>query len=181
MGWKNLKQEYDIEHIVCVTDKGICIGSPYIHNIIIIGFDGSIVKAYRDGENADLRRYMDEMLVDPKRLREAVQSPDVFEKSIPVYTYATGKVIEKQCEEPGWPNVTHDGNIMYDNMYSTDRKKVVKWAKENAEASLEILKNQIIEIKADLFRKKKRLKIVQANLKKLTVLDARQQAQEAAK
>ena len=30
MGWKNIKEHYRIGHTVHVTDKGICIGSPYI-------------------------------------------------------------------------------------------------------------------------------------------------------
>lgn len=30
MGWKNVKEHYQIGHIVCVTSKGLCIGSPYV-------------------------------------------------------------------------------------------------------------------------------------------------------
>jgi len=37
MGWKNIKEHYRINHYVQVTEQGICIGSPYIHNIIVIG------------------------------------------------------------------------------------------------------------------------------------------------
>ena len=44
MGWKNIKEHYRIGHAVQVTDAGICIGSPYIHNIIIIGVDGTLKK-----------------------------------------------------------------------------------------------------------------------------------------
>jgi len=27
----------------------------------------------------------------------------------------------------GWPNVTHDGDLMYANTYSTDKGKVIEW------------------------------------------------------
>ena len=36
MGWKLLRDAFSINHIVCVTDKGICIGSGYVLSLIHI-------------------------------------------------------------------------------------------------------------------------------------------------
>ena len=36
MGWKLLRDAFSINHIVCVTDKGICIGSGYVHDLATI-------------------------------------------------------------------------------------------------------------------------------------------------
>jgi hypothetical protein len=54
-----------------------------------------------------------------------------------VWTYQDGRIVEKQCEEYGWPNLTHDGQIMYENTYSPDRSKVIEWARKNAAAGRE--------------------------------------------
>lgn len=138
MGWKNVKEHYRIAHIVCVTKEGLCIGSPYIHNIIVVAPDGTLKKRDTSRVNDDLARYQREMEADPAKVRQLMDSPDTFGPSVAVYTYDGGEIIEKQCEETGWPNVTHDGELMYENTFSTDKATVLKWAKRNAEAGIEI-------------------------------------------
>lgn len=152
MGWKNIKEHYRIGHTVCVTDKGICIGSPYIHDLIVISLDGMIVKPMEDytTSNEDLARYMAEMKADPEKLRQLAQSPDKFSKSITVYTYDGGNIVEKRCEETGWPNVTHDGELMYENTFSIDKAKIVKRAKEEADACLEFWPRRVEERRKEL-------------------------------
>jgi hypothetical protein len=167
MGYKLLKEHYRIGHAVCVTDKGICIGSPYIHDLIIVGLDGTIIKADDGRVNEDLKRYMAEMKADPEKLREVVQSPDTFKASIPVYTYDGGNIMEEKCEKTGWPNVTHTGHMMYENTYSPDRRKAVKWAKANAKAGIELGQRRVSEIKADLARIEAFVKECEADLAKL--------------
>ena len=123
MGWKKVKEHYRIEHIVCVEDGQILIGSPYIHDIIRISPSGVVIKSCRDNE--DLKRYMREFEQDPQKLSQLIKEPDQFEASLTVYTYEPGEVIEKQCEVLGWPNVTHDGEIMYENTFSTDKEEEI--------------------------------------------------------
>lgn len=136
MGWKNIKEAYRIGHTVHVTAKGICIGSPYISEIIVIGADGRLTKRYEDRGNEDLSRYQREMEADPDKLKRLIETPDTFGESITVFTFDEGDIIEKKCESVGWPNVTHDGQLMYENTFSTDLAKVVRWAKENADCGV---------------------------------------------
>ena len=116
-----------------VTPAGICIGSGYIHDIIVISADrGEIVKRYEPrrgwSSNENLVRYQAEMDADPLKLAELVAAEDVFERSIPVFTYEGGAIVEKQCEELGWPNVTHDGSMQFENTFSPDAGLVRTWA-----------------------------------------------------
>jgi hypothetical protein len=150
MGWKNVKEGYKIAHAVCVTEEGICIGSAYIHDIIVIGQDGTLKKRYSDRSNEDLKRYQSEMDSDPVKLAKLVQSKDTFQNDLVVYTYHGGDIIEKRCDALGWPNVTHDGDMMYDNTFSSDKAKVVKWAKENALAGVEIYERRIQDERKNL-------------------------------
>lgn len=141
MGWNNVKKAYKIKHNVCVTEHGICIGSGYIHDIIVIGLDGVIKKPYIERSNQDLARYMQEMTSDLAALKRLIESPDVFDQSITVFTYdsETFDIIEKQCEKLGWPNVTHDGEMMYENTFSADRSVIVETAKRNIAAWIKSL------------------------------------------
>jgi hypothetical protein len=134
MGWKNVKEHYRIEHLVQVRDSKIHIGSSYISSLIVIGSTGEIENRHKEPWKTDkeLRRYEQEMDSDPAKLKELIESPDTFAKSTTVYTYRDADIIEKQCEELGWPNVTHDGEMMYANRFSTDRSLVIHWALENA-------------------------------------------------
>jgi hypothetical protein len=168
MGFKKLKDHYRIEHQVTVREKGICIGSPYIPDIIIIGLDGTIKKRYTERRgNNHLLRYQYEMDADPNKLREVVLAKDEFKNSIPVYTYEGGTIIEKRCEAPGWPNVTHDGDMMYENTYSTDKAKIVKRAKENARIALKFERRNHDEAKANLARIEKNIATYQSHIRKL--------------
>lgn len=171
MGWKNVKEHYRIGHHVQVTDNEICIGSPYIHDIIVIGLDGSVKKRYDDSRgNEDLRRYQSEFDADPEKLRQLIQGQDTFNDLVVVYTYDGGDVIEKHCEKPEYPNVTCDGKMMYENTFSTEKEKVVEWAKRNAVLGIKFVRENIEEAEKRLEFLRSNLEIEESNLKNLEKL-----------
>ncbi len=141
MGWKNIKEHFRIEHIVCVKQgEGLCIGSPYIYNIIVLALDGTVKKRNdRSGSNPDLDRYQREIDATPaSKIKELLDAPDTFAAALAVYTYDGGTIKECRCEAYGWPNITHDGQLMYENTFSAAREKIVQSAKRNAQAGIEI-------------------------------------------
>lgn len=173
MGWKAVRDHYRIDHLVQVTPSGICIGSAFIHDIIVIDPDrGEITKRYDPGRgwsrNEDLDRYQSEMEADPFMLAELVAMPDTFERSITVYTYEGGAILEKKCEELGWPNVTHDGCMQYENMFSPDPGLVRTWAIDSAKVSIEVLTERVTEVERNLAAVKERLAHRKADLHALT-------------
>lgn len=168
MGWKRVKEHYRVAHTVQVTTEGICIGSPYIHNIIVIGADGKIKKRYESGRtNEELRRIQAEIDAAPEMLRKLVLTADSFEKAVTVYTYESGEIIECKCEELGYPNVTHAGVLMYENTFSADKAQVVAWAKQNAELGVKIGRERIQDAERDLARQREYLVREEAALAKL--------------
>lgn len=166
MGWKNVKEHYRIGHIVQVREGDIVIGSPYVSALIAVSPDGTITK-YCDCTNEDLTRYLREFEADPTKLRELVAAPDSFTRSLPVFTYDEGQVIEKQCEEFGWPNITHDGCLMYENTFSHDKMKVVQRAKVNCRAGIKLFRERIIEQRKKLSETEGNLARDEAALAKL--------------
>lgn len=168
MGWKNVKEHYRVQHTVQVTTEGICIGSPYIHNIIAISADGKVVKKYESGRsNEDLRRIQDEIDADPAMLRKMVLTADTFKKSLTVFTYDGGEILECKCEELEWPNVTHGGSMMYENTFSADKAQVVKWAKRNAELGIKWAKESVEAKEKELLKSRERLAKEESDLSRL--------------
>lgn len=171
MGWKTLKEHYRISHIVHITPEGICIGSPYVPDLIVISLDGDIKKSKDDRYvNEDLQRYIAEMRSDPETLKKVVAASDSFSASIPVFTYDGGDVIEKKCEKLKWPNVTHDGCLMYENTFSTDKEQVIKWAKSNAMSGISVMKDNIASRRKELDEAVEYLRKYEADLQKLNAL-----------
>lgn len=171
MSWKNVKEHYRIGHAVHVRAGCICIGSPYVPDLIVIGLDGAITK--RDDyarTNNDLARYLREMDADPAKLKELIAAPDMFAASIPVFTYDGGDIIEKRCEVLGWPNVTHDGCLMYENTFSPNRAKIVKAAKTNAACGINAWRDRIAEAEKDIAKFRAYLEKEEADLAKLEAL-----------
>lgn len=135
MGYKNVKEHYDIKHIVAIHNKEryggpcICIGSPYIHDIIAIRIkDARLVKPYPESDyriNDELARYNEALKEDEKNgvLLKLIETPDTFAENLPVFTIEKGAVVREVCEEYGWPNTTHTGAIMYENTYFKTRKE----------------------------------------------------------
>ena len=156
MGWKKLKEHYKIGHIVQVTSKGVCIGSPYIHDFIVIA-NGTPKwsNPRRVSSNDDLARYFAEMNSDLSKLQELIDAPDEFENSITVYSYDGATIIEKKCEKLGWPNITHDGEIMHDNLFSEDHDVTLKRALEYAQSGVKHFGDRVAKIQEDLKNQKK--------------------------
>jgi hypothetical protein len=168
MGWKKIKDHYRIGHIVQMTKEGVCIGSPYVSVIILIGLDGVIKKRYEDRGNEDLSRYQSEFDADPALLKRLLQEPDTFSASITVYTYNGGDIVEKHCEALNWPNVTHDGCLMYENTFSADKSRVIKWAKSSAASGAKAARGHVLDAEKNLAEKRKWLEDDEAALAKLS-------------
>lgn len=188
MGWKNVKEHYGIKHYVQVAEKGICIGSGYVHDLIVIadadkprdwhdtidrhctkiGCNLAIWRSTYVGRGEPFDGIVKAMADNPIKLRELIDAPDTFAMSIAVYTYdRSGNIIEKRCEEVGWPNVTHDGDMMYENKFSTDRDQVVEWARENMAAGVEMMQRNIAETEKTLAEQRGWLSEYETALRKI--------------
>lgn len=151
MGWKNIKTHYQIGHMVHMnSSNNLCIGSGYISDIIVVSPKGEILKRYTWASNDDLGRYQREIEADPAKFRELLEAADTFTDAVTVYTYCGADILEKLCEAPGWPNITHDGCLMYDNTFSTDKTEIVARAKKEAALGVQFVRERIERIEKDL-------------------------------
>jgi hypothetical protein len=169
MGWKNLRNHYGIEHIVQVTDGRILIGSAYISDLMVVESDGTVSKKFDRG-NAALNSLQEKLLAEPEQFRTLMEAPDEFERSIPVYTFDGSKIVEKKCEELGWPNVTHDGLLMYDNVFSPDKETAIKRAFRSARSGIRIFTENVALAEDKLAQQKALLATEEDTLRELEAL-----------
>ena len=157
MGWKTLKNHFNIKHNIQVNQCFIHIGSDYVQNLASIHLETGEIIINETFPSFLRKEYPELFSAKPEAILELIQAEDTFTRSIPVYTYTDDNIIEKYCEEVGFPNTTHDGVLMYNNMFSTDKDKVVKWAKRNLEAEIYILEENIQEKEESLKKYKSML------------------------
>lgn len=167
MGWKNFKKHFGIEHNVQMTADGLCIGSSYVHNLAVVDVATGAIR-----ENQVFSRFLTENYptlkqATPQEILDVLNEQDTFTKSIPIYTYEDGKIIEKQCEVLGYPNVTHDGLMMYENTFSIDKQTIIDRAKEVMTCNIKHDLRNIQELEQKLASCKDQLAIDEADLLEL--------------
>ena len=153
MGWNTFKKHFNIGHIVQIRERDLLIGSPYISDLAAISMDTGMIKK-RDHSSLHarfLREYYSPLSdAMPSELEALLDAEDTFTQSIPVYTYEGLRISTKYCEEIGYPNVTHDGWLMYDNTFLTDIEAVVEMAILERVSRLENLRERITERSKEL-------------------------------
>ena len=170
MGWKTLKEAFQIGHILRVEEKGICIGSGYVHDLVVVDPSTGKVRTSQTFPSFLDEHYPALKNASAEEVLALIQAPDVFEDSIRVYTFEDGEIIEAQCEKLDAPNLTHDGKFMYSNRYSTDLNQVVEWAKRDMMAETRLVQERLDANQRELDRLKERLALAKA---KQAALDER--------
>lgn len=131
MGWKKVQEHYGIKHIVQVDSRRdfgkvpcILIGSSYIGDIIVIRIsDAKILKRYntKSCSNELLMELQPKLDEDEKNgtLKRLIDEQDTFERLLPVYNIQRRHIVKMYCESYGWPNVTTEGQLMYENTFAS--------------------------------------------------------------
>ena len=165
MGWKRVKESYGIDHIVKMEAGDLKIGSAYVGDLITVKPDGKVsVSSIVKDDHGELSRIRNELETDTAKLLHLLQAPDSFEGSLPVWTYEDGRILELECEEYGWPNVTHDGRLMYENLFFDRRDQAVKAAIRSGQYSVEGWAENVEMAEKDLAEKREHLARARRNL-----------------
>ena len=151
MGWNTFKKHFNIGHIVQIRERDLLIGSSYISDLAAISMDTGMIKKRESWLNDFLpKHYPNISAAMPSEIKALLDAEDTFTQSIPVYTYEGLRILAKYCEETGYPNVTHDGVLMYDNTFSTNIDDVVAWAKRERRFRLDNLRERVTERSKEL-------------------------------
>lgn len=155
MGWKNFKEKYSIEHIVHIKDGKLCIGSVYVSDLVIIDMEtGKILKDGVGGGGGFLYEYypLVKSAGNKERLA-AIKKGDVFKENLPIFTYNKSEMIEKKTECYGYPNVTHDGCLIYENTFFKTCHKAAIEALEEIKSYISWAKKDLIDLKKQIAKR----------------------------
>lgn len=163
MGWKALKEHFNIKHDVHADEDWVYIGTGLLPQWVRIHRKTGALSS--ETSKHQLKETYPELIqARPETLLSLLAQEDHFEASIPVFTFRNGQIVEKRCETPGWPHATHDGELMYDNTHSTDIGQVVKWAKQDLECSVAFTRLNLTEAKKQVKRLQEALTEYEAKL-----------------
>jgi hypothetical protein len=153
MGCKAIKAHYNIGHIVQLSENNvILVGSGFIPDLISIDLGARKItpsKILHEGDG-ELQGYISDFTADLDKLLALAAQDDVFDVSLPVYSCKGGVIVEDFCEEYGWPNLTHGGELMYDNQFFKTRQEAVDSGLRNTEAAVKSHEQRVKRIEADL-------------------------------
>lgn len=168
MGWKTFKDHFGLtKHTVCV-DKGgdILVGSGYVSDLLRIHADGHIVEN-KTFSGFLSRYYPDLKAASSEEIVSLIQAVDVFQETVPVFTFEGAEIVEKRCEALGWPNVTTEGDLMYENTYFRTRELAAAKAKASASSGLQFFKRRVADLSLQLEAAQADLAQCASNLAKL--------------
>lgn len=171
MGWKAVKEHYGIEHIVHIKGDNLCIGSECISDIITMSVTDVVPYPATDFHSCSLVKRLSPLFSASKeKLKELIDSEDAFAQSLPVWTYGEGEIIEKKCEEYGWPNVTHDGLLMYEHEFFEHESEAIDAAISNMDSAIIRYQSHFDAAKKDLEKIKSGLRNSEKTLSRLIKL-----------
>lgn len=157
MGWKRIKEYFDIEHIVQIQGEEVLIGSPFSSRLLAINMKTGEIFENSVFTDFGKRAYPELMNASKEKILSLINEVDNFSNSLIVYTYKDDKILEKFCEEYGYPNITHDGCIMYENSFFENKEDAIKKAKKVNEQDIKGYKEFIESLEKDLNKVKERL------------------------
>lgn len=184
MGWKNLKNHFNLKYIVHVQNDYIHIGNKYINNIISINIHNANIKVNNDfwndriyiNENNEIlyhhnidQSFKDIINTDKQILLDIINSEDNFHSSITLYTFdkSNGDIIELTSEHTEFPNVTHNGTLIYDHCFSIDKDLIIKKAKDKIQQRINGTSEFIDELQKDINTQTDKLNSLNIALEKL--------------
>ena len=74
-----------------------------------------------------------ESLAETGEIKSIIAGQDELKNPLPVFSYKAGKIVESTTDEYGWPNVTVDGTLMYENVWFKTYAEALKYGLKNAE------------------------------------------------
>lgn len=174
MGWKTVKQYFDIKHIVHMKDDCLCIGSSYNTEIIKVTKDGNFIKRYTDDKwfmnNLDLIRYENDIERYSELFKQLIDAKDSFDDDIEVFTYDKDyNIIKKYCEKTGYPNITHDGELMYDGAFFTTEEELINHMIDELRRSTKFLQGRIADLLKSVSDSENEIKKNQCIIKELLI------------
>jgi hypothetical protein len=175
----------DTKYILSDHADYIAVGGPLCHDLISVDKNpirfrrlaldyGNKGRSSLDGELLLIYDKLDELMKSGE-LAEIIEGKDEIENPLPVYWVEDGQLNESATDAHGWPNLTEEGILMYNNTHFPTKEQAlkkgiseyesrVKWCAESVEERAKQLL-EATERAAEASKQLEHLKSLQSNLK----------------
>jgi len=177
----------DHGYTVTNCDEYLAIGSSLCHDLIAVDVKTLKIKLALDTWNKGreslrnsppaLLAIYDKIveLIKNNSIREFFEGDDAIENPITVYTYRDEILVETVTDKIGWPNITKEGWLMYNNTFFTDKNKAINYALKEEQAYLEMLREQRKDLTNEIRKKSER---ISKRLRNIEVLESLKKGNE---
>jgi hypothetical protein len=155
----------DTNYIIHQDGRRICVGGPYCDDLISVDMETLEMKTAvhidrgRAGLRGDeLKMIWDKLteLIDNGGIKDIIEGGDEIENPLTVYAAQDGELKERVTDEYGWPNVTDDGFLMYENQYFRSKEEAIRRGIADLECQI-ISSKRLVDEYADKLVKHKDL------------------------
>jgi hypothetical protein len=150
----------DTNYIINNNDDYIAVGSPLCHDLISVNKKTLKLKyaldTWHDGRSSikhdELLFIWDKLqeLINNGQIKDIIEGHDEIENPLPVFTVRDGKVIKSFTDKYGWPNITIDGDLMYDNTWFKTELEAIEYGIQEYKAGMDTVQRTIDEKRKEL-------------------------------
>lgn len=147
-------------YIINNNDDYIAVGSPLCHDLISVNKKTLKLRyaldTWHEGRNSlrseELLFIWDKLqeLINNGEIKNIIEGQDEIENPLPVFTVRDGKVVKSFTDQYGWPNITIDGDEMYDNTWFKTELEAIKYGIQEYKAGMDIVQRTIDERRKEL-------------------------------
>lgn len=150
--------------IVCESEENICVGTSMCSRLITVNkktlklryaFD-TFNKGRKSIDSKDLLFVWDKLteLIDSGEIHDFISGYDEIEDKLPVFYIEDNKLIESYTDKYGWPNVTYDGVLMYNNTHFKDKNSALRYGIKDCAYTIKLLSEREVDLTKKLLEKR---------------------------
>jgi hypothetical protein len=170
-------------YIISENEGYIAVGSPYVHNLISVDKKTMNIKYALDTFGEGRKSIQNDLLVSIwDKLHDLVESGEIIDiingadeivKPLLVYCIKDDELVESITDEYGWPNVTSDGELMYENTHYKTKGEAIAHGIKNITSQLEYIDESISEATNRLKEETDRRSLCLKRLNHLNILQTK--------
>jgi hypothetical protein len=157
----------DTKYAVHFRDGKVCIGSPYVSELITVHAETMQIKyaldTFHEGRKSihskKLEFIWDKLLefIESGELKTIIENNDSTEGMFPVYSCKEGKIRQQFADVFGWPNPTHDGEMMYDGTFFKTETEAIEYGIKDLTGWCMHFKEHVAKLEGEIVEEKSRL------------------------
>lgn len=150
----------DTKYIINNNDDYIAVGSALCHDLITVNKKTLKLKyaldTWHEGRSSikhdELIFIWDKLqnLINSGEINNIIEGQDKILNPLPIFTVRNGRVVKSFTDKYGWPNVTIDGDLMYENTWFKTELEAINYGIKEYKAGMNMVQRTIDEKRKEL-------------------------------